>query len=68
MLEGYKIGDGYTQQPMDLSNYLLVRTRERFLLNTRVALPHLALTSGKPSYFSGPTSEAALKEAEKDLQ
>jgi len=68
VIDGYKIGYGYSHQPMDLSNYLLIRTRERFLLNSRVSVPHIALRSGKPGYFSGPTSEASLKEAEKDLQ
>ena len=65
--DGYKIGEAFTEQPMDLSNYLLIRTRERFLLSARVAVPHLALQSGKPGYFSGPTSESSLKEAEQDL-
>ena len=68
VMEGYKIGEGYVNQPMDLANYLLIRTRERFLLNSRVTVPHIALQTGKPSYFSGPTSEASLKETEKDLQ
>ena len=30
--DGYKIGQAYTQQPLDLSNYLLIRTRENLLL------------------------------------
>lgn len=65
--EGYKIGDAYRSQPVDFSNYLFLRTRERLLLSNRVDAPHLVLKSGKASYFSGPTLEAALKDCEKDV-
>ncbi len=64
--DGYKIDNGYTTRPVDFSNYLLLRTRERFLLSNRVDAPHLVLQSGKPSYLSGPTSAQALTEVEKD--
>jgi hypothetical protein len=30
--DGYKIGLGYQDQPMDLSNYLLLRTKELLFL------------------------------------
>lgn len=32
MTDGYKVGQVYQDQPMDLSNYLLIRTREAILL------------------------------------
>jgi hypothetical protein len=66
--DGYKISLTYAEKPLDLSNYLFIRTRERFLLSNRVKAPQLVLKSGKPSYFSGPTSKAQLDEAEKDIQ
>ena len=30
--DGYKIGENYKEEPMDLSNYLLLRTKEMLLL------------------------------------
>lgn len=65
--EGYKIGLSYTDEPLDLTNYLFIRTRERFLLSNKVKAPHLVLQSGKPSRLTGPTSVSALDEVEVDL-
>jgi hypothetical protein len=39
VLDGYKIGNYYEDSPMDLSNYLLIRTRERILLENKIASP-----------------------------
>jgi hypothetical protein len=37
VLDGYKISeDCYQDKPLDLSNYLLLRTREQLLLQNRV--------------------------------
>ena len=36
-MDGYKIGDTYQDKPMDLSNYLLIRTREKMMLQGRVS-------------------------------
>ena len=37
-LDGYKIADdGVEDKPLDLSNYLLLRTREQMLLQNRVS-------------------------------
>lgn len=38
-LEGFKISPGYLQEPLDLSHYLLIRTREVFLLSNKVHMP-----------------------------
>ena len=35
-MDGYKIGESYANKPMDLSNYLLIRTREKMMLQSRV--------------------------------
>jgi hypothetical protein len=38
MLDGYKISeDCFEDKPLDLSNYLLLRTREQLLLQNRVS-------------------------------
>lgn len=58
--EGYKIGLAYTEQPMDLTNYLFIRTRERFLLSNKVKAPHLVIQSGKPSKLTGNTATSSL--------
>ena len=36
VLDGYKVSPAFSQQPMDLSNYLLLRTREHMLLSNKV--------------------------------
>jgi hypothetical protein len=66
--DGYHVSLTYAEKPLELSNYLFIRTRERFLLSNRVQAPQLVLKSGKPSYFSGPTSKGQLDEAERDIQ
>ena len=30
--QAYKVNEAFTQQPLDLSNFLFIRTRERLLL------------------------------------
>lgn len=35
----YKVGDGFQQQPLDLSTFLFVRTRENLLLQNKVSAP-----------------------------
>lgn len=37
--QGYKVGEAYLQQPLDLSNFLFIRTRERLLLENKVNAP-----------------------------
>jgi len=32
MTDGYKIGDSYKDIPLDLTNYLLIRTREHLVI------------------------------------
>ena len=50
--QAYKVGQAYTQTPLDLSNYLFIRTRERLLLENRVKTPQRVLKSGKPFVLS----------------
>lgn len=65
--EGYKIGQAYTQQPMDLSNYLFIRTRENMLLQNKVNAPQRVLKSGKTSRLLSHTTQQSLTAVEKDL-
>lgn len=37
MTDGYKIGLSYKDIPLDLSNYLLIRTREYLLLQNKLS-------------------------------
>lgn len=46
-MEGYKVGMAYKDQPMDLSNFLLIRTRERLLFENKVNAPAAVMKKGK---------------------
>ena len=59
-MDGYKIGTSYLQQPGDLANYLLVRTRERMLLENKVH-------SGSVLKSQKPTSTKFLSMCREDL-
>jgi len=50
VMDGYKVGDAYKDQPMDLSNFLLIRTRERLLFENKVNSPSTVMKSGKRSW------------------
>lgn len=65
--EGYNIGQAYLQQPMDLSNYVFIRTRERLLLENKVNTPQKVLRSGKANYFTKHASEKSLANVTSDL-
>ena len=52
---------------MDLSNYLLMRTRERLLLENKVLAPAGVMKSGKHNTISKSSNETGLKECRKDL-
>lgn len=52
---------------MDLSNYLLLKTRERLLLENKVNNPKSVLKSAKPSATTALTSASALQECRKEL-
>jgi hypothetical protein len=45
--DGYKVGRDYEDSPMDLSNYLLIRTRERIVLENKIASPQNVMKSKK---------------------
>ena len=65
--DGYKIGMAYKDQPMDLSNYLFIRTRERMLLENKVVAPQTVFKSGKPSSLTRDANKKWLIECKKDL-
>lgn len=55
------------QQPLDLSNYLFIRTRERLLLENKVNAPQRVLKSGKPNKLTLPTTQKSLSAVQDDL-
>lgn len=65
--DAFKIGTTFQDKPLDLSNYLFIRTRERLLLLNRVYAPHKVLTKGKNSPISESTMVDSLKTVEEDL-
>ena len=64
---GYKIGQAYTSQPLDLSNYLLIRTRERLLFENKVHAPNRVMRSGKASKLTSKFAEQSLIHITEDL-
>ena len=54
-------------QPLDLSNYLFVRTRERLLLENKVNGPQRVMKNGKPSKLPQATTEKSLTHVNEDL-
>lgn len=66
MTDGYKIGQSYKDIPLDLSHFLLIRTREHLLLQNK-----LSKKVFKPSLFSALTSNynnSALSSVRRDLE
>jgi hypothetical protein len=52
---------------MDLSNYLLIRVRERMLLENKVSSPSLVMKSGKHNYFTSSFNKLNLKNCKQDI-
>ena len=67
MLDGYKIGYSFTEQPLDLSNFLLIRTRERLLLENKVNAPRLVLKNWGANPWTQSMAQPSLQEAYKDI-
>ena len=63
----YKIGQAYLSQPLDLSNFLFIRTRERLLLENKVNAPKRVLKSGKINKLTQHTTEKSLLAVNEDL-
>jgi hypothetical protein len=63
----YKIGQAYLSQPLDLSNFLFIRTRERLLLENKVNAPKRVLKSGKINKLTQHTTEKSLLALNEDL-
>lgn len=65
--DSYKIGEAYRSLPMDLSNYLFIRTREHILFENKVHAPAAVLKSNKAGPVSANYSEGSLKAVKKEL-
>jgi hypothetical protein len=63
----YKVGQAYLSQPLDLSNFLFIRTRERLLLENKVNAPKRVLKSGKINKLTQHTTEKSLLAVNEDL-
>jgi hypothetical protein len=61
------VGQAFTQQPMDLSNYLFVRTRERLLFENKVNAPTHVNKSGKVNKLTDHFSKKSLFSINDDL-
>lgn len=67
MTDGYKISLDYEDSPMDLSNYLLVRTRERIVLENKISNPQHVMKSKKLKNWQKNTNQAFLLDVRKDI-
>ena len=63
----YKVGQTYVQQPMDLSNFVFIRTRERLLLENKVNAPQRVMKNGKHNKLTQATTEKSLTHVNEDL-
>jgi hypothetical protein len=52
---------------MDLSNYLLIRTRERLLLENKVNAPHKVMLSGSANKWTQQSTEMSLKSVQGEV-
>jgi len=64
--DNYKVAEGFTQQPLDLSNFLFLRTRESLLLKNKVHNPQRVLKSGKAGLF-GSVATKSLAAVDEDI-
>ena len=65
--QSYKVGQAYLQQPLDLSTFLFIRTRERLLLENKVNAPQRVMKSGKANKLTLNTTEKSLTGVNEDL-
>ena len=65
--DGYKISEGYQDRPLDLSNYLLLRSRMHLLMQNRVS-GHLKQTSGMFSSVWNHLSEKMFVDGLHDVR
>ena len=66
MTDGYKIGQSYKDVPLELSHFLLIRTREHLLLQNK-----LNNRVFKPKHFSSLTSNfnnQSISNVRRDLE
>jgi len=66
--QAYKVSQAYTQQPMDLSNFVFIRTRERLLLENKVKAPQRVNKSGKVNKLTAQFAEKSLGSVDQDLK
>jgi len=65
--QSYKVGQAYLSQPLDLSNFIFIRTRERILLENKVNAPGRVMKSGKNSKLTQHATEKSLGAVNEDL-
>ena len=65
--QSYKVGQAYLSQPLDLSNFVFIRTRERLLLENKVNAPQRVMKSGKANKLTVATTERSLNSVNEDL-
>jgi hypothetical protein len=65
--QAYKVGPAYLQQPLDLSNMLFIRTRERLLLENKVNAPEKVMKSGKYEMLTKNTNARSLTSVNEEL-
>ena len=66
--ENYKVSENYTQQPLDLSNFLFIRTRENLLLQNKLHNSLRVLRSGKTNALNGPVIQKSLTNVVEDIK
>ena len=59
--QSYKVAEGFSQLPMDLSNFLFIRTRESLLLQNKIAAPQKVMRSGKASSLTAGVTQKSLQ-------
>lgn len=65
--DNYKVAEGFTQLPLDLSNFLFIRTRESLLLKSKVHNSQRVLKSGKAGML-GSVATKSLAAVDEDIQ
>jgi len=66
MTDAYKIGNEFQDVPLDLTNYLLLRTRERLVLQNK--LQQRINTGGFLARFTRDLTDYSLTAVERDLE
>ena len=65
VVDNYKVGEAYQQEPLDLSNFLFIRTRERQLLLNKLNSTSQTVTTGLR--ITRKTTEESLVSVNKEI-